>query len=403
MSRSPGFATIARPIGDRTVTDAAELGTVLGIWAHPDDEAFLSAGLMAAARDAGNRVVCVTATLGEHGTDDSRRWPPERLAAVREHELRASLAALGVTEHHQLGIVDGTCAAAAPRGDRAAPRPDHRPGRAGHDRHLRAGRDDRARGPPDGVGVGHRRPRRRGPRGAAALRDHDRGVRRRVGARSARTSTSSWPRGFRCAPRTPSWTCACAWTRPSSTARSSRCGLRPARRRGCSRRSARSGCGAGGPPRRSSRPTGPAAGVGNLAGGGMITTCDRGASPRLEAVRDATPVVLAYLPFGLDARRDPRRYPGVTVDRLVVLAAAVRWGGPAGCGAAARHRRERDRRGARRAGRERPHAALQRGAGPAHGRLAGTLAVGRCLLPGRSGLRAGRHPLRGAERNRSCS
>ena len=34
------------------ITDAADLGTVLGIWAHPDDEAFLSAGLMAAARDA---------------------------------------------------------------------------------------------------------------------------------------------------------------------------------------------------------------------------------------------------------------------------------------------------------------------------------------------------------------
>lgn len=94
------------------ITDAAALGTVLGIWAHPDDEAFLSAGLMAAARDAGNRVVCVTATLGEHGTDDPQRWPPERLSIVREHECRASLAALGVTEHHLLGITDGTCAAA---------------------------------------------------------------------------------------------------------------------------------------------------------------------------------------------------------------------------------------------------------------------------------------------------
>jgi LmbE family N-acetylglucosaminyl deacetylase len=66
---------------------------------------------MAAARDAGNRVVCVTATLGEHGTDDPAAWPPGRLAAVREHELRASLAALGVTEHHLLGIADGTLAA----------------------------------------------------------------------------------------------------------------------------------------------------------------------------------------------------------------------------------------------------------------------------------------------------
>jgi LmbE family N-acetylglucosaminyl deacetylase len=93
------------------ITDAARLGTVLGIWAHPDDEAFLSAGLMAAARDAGNRVVCVTATLGEHGTNDPRGWPPQRLCQVRERELRASLAALDVTEHHLLGITDGTCAA----------------------------------------------------------------------------------------------------------------------------------------------------------------------------------------------------------------------------------------------------------------------------------------------------
>ena len=95
-----------------TITDAAQLGTVLGIWAHPDDEAFLSAGLMAAARDAGRRVVCVTATLGEHGTSDPGRWPPTRMARVRERELQASLAALGVTEHHLLGLTDGTCAAA---------------------------------------------------------------------------------------------------------------------------------------------------------------------------------------------------------------------------------------------------------------------------------------------------
>jgi LmbE family N-acetylglucosaminyl deacetylase len=93
------------------VTDAADLGTVLGIWAHPDDEAFLSAGLMAAARAAGKRVVCVTATLGEHGTDDPQQWPPHRLGRVRSHEVRASLAALGVHEHLLLGITDGRCAA----------------------------------------------------------------------------------------------------------------------------------------------------------------------------------------------------------------------------------------------------------------------------------------------------
>jgi LmbE family N-acetylglucosaminyl deacetylase len=96
---------------DPIITEAAHLGTVLGIWAHPDDEAFLSAGLMTAARDAGHRVVCVTATLGEHGTSDPHHWPPHRLGPVRARELCASLAALDVTEHHLLGITDGTCAA----------------------------------------------------------------------------------------------------------------------------------------------------------------------------------------------------------------------------------------------------------------------------------------------------
>ena len=94
--------------------DVAELGTVLAVWAHPDDEAYLAGGLMALATDAGCRVVCVTATRGEHGTADPLRWPPRRLAAVRERELEASLAALGVKEHHWLGLEDGTCSAASP-------------------------------------------------------------------------------------------------------------------------------------------------------------------------------------------------------------------------------------------------------------------------------------------------
>jgi LmbE family N-acetylglucosaminyl deacetylase len=82
-------------------------GTLLGVWAHPDDEAYLSAGLMARARRRGQRVVVVTATAGEQGTDQPDRWPPQRLAALRRHELRASLAALGVSEHLMLGLPDG--------------------------------------------------------------------------------------------------------------------------------------------------------------------------------------------------------------------------------------------------------------------------------------------------------
>jgi LmbE family N-acetylglucosaminyl deacetylase len=69
------------------------------VWAHPDDEAFLSAGLMALARRHSQRVVVVTATAGERGGD----------AGVRRRELAASLAAVGVTEHRWLGFADGRC------------------------------------------------------------------------------------------------------------------------------------------------------------------------------------------------------------------------------------------------------------------------------------------------------
>ncbi|MDQ3988707.1 MAG: PIG-L family deacetylase [Actinomycetota bacterium] len=96
----------------RSTAAVAELGTILGIWAHPDDEAYLSGGLMALARDAGSRVVCVTATRGELGTPDPIAWPPQRLAAERTAELARCLEILGVTEHHWLGYRDGECAAA---------------------------------------------------------------------------------------------------------------------------------------------------------------------------------------------------------------------------------------------------------------------------------------------------
>jgi LmbE family N-acetylglucosaminyl deacetylase len=85
------------------------LGTILGIWAHPDDETYLSAGLMAQSVAQGERVVCVTATRGEAGSLDEDRWPPATLAAVREAELMTALAALGVTEHEWLDYPDGGC------------------------------------------------------------------------------------------------------------------------------------------------------------------------------------------------------------------------------------------------------------------------------------------------------
>jgi LmbE family N-acetylglucosaminyl deacetylase len=85
-----------------------ELGTILGIWAHPDDETWCSGGIMAAAATNGQRVVCVTATHGDAGQYDRTRFPGD-LATTRQKELAAALAALGVTEHRWLEYKDGYC------------------------------------------------------------------------------------------------------------------------------------------------------------------------------------------------------------------------------------------------------------------------------------------------------
>ena len=91
--------------------DVSDLGTILSLWAHPDDEGYSCGAIMARAVENGQRVVCVTATRGELGSTDETRWPngPE-LAAVRTAELAASLAVLGVSEHRWLDYPDGGCA-----------------------------------------------------------------------------------------------------------------------------------------------------------------------------------------------------------------------------------------------------------------------------------------------------
>ena len=102
--------------------------TMLGIWAHPDDEAYLSAGLMADLRRRGDRVVVVTATLGEHGTGDPEAWPPARLAPRRRVELRDSLATVGVDEHHAPGLRGRHLRPPGRRNRHRADRPAHRRG-----------------------------------------------------------------------------------------------------------------------------------------------------------------------------------------------------------------------------------------------------------------------------------
>ena len=85
----------------------AALGTILSIWAHPDDESFSCAGIMCAARANGQNVVCVTATKGEAGVQDESRWPADQLGEIRAEEMAEALQILGITQHYWLGYQDG--------------------------------------------------------------------------------------------------------------------------------------------------------------------------------------------------------------------------------------------------------------------------------------------------------
>ena len=82
---------------------------LLGVWAHPDDECYLSAGLMARVVAAGGHVRIVCATSGEFGTSDPNEAGTERFAYSRRIELQSSLDVLGVHDLHVIGLPDGGC------------------------------------------------------------------------------------------------------------------------------------------------------------------------------------------------------------------------------------------------------------------------------------------------------
>ncbi len=87
--------------GPPRATSDAEVATgpLLLVFAHPDDESFGCAGVMAAAAARGVPVTLISATRGEAGkTGIPELDTPEILAAVREQELRAAAAAVGARD-----------------------------------------------------------------------------------------------------------------------------------------------------------------------------------------------------------------------------------------------------------------------------------------------------------------
>lgn len=116
--------------------------TLVTVFAHPDDETFSVGGSVAAAVDAGARVAAICATRGEVGEiADASLATAETLGAVREAELRAACAVLGVHDVRLLGYrdsgMDGTPENADPRAFANAPDEEVTERIAGHFRELR--------------------------------------------------------------------------------------------------------------------------------------------------------------------------------------------------------------------------------------------------------------------------
>jgi LmbE family N-acetylglucosaminyl deacetylase len=85
------------------------LGSILGVFAHPDDEAFACSGVIMQAIENGQKVVLVTATRGCGGqTADESRWPQKELTAIRTSEMSDCLKIMGRPQHHWLDMRDGS-------------------------------------------------------------------------------------------------------------------------------------------------------------------------------------------------------------------------------------------------------------------------------------------------------
>ena len=81
-------------------------GSVLVVFAHPDDAEFGCSGTVATWAKAGAQVHYLLCTNGNKGTSDPEMLP-ERLAVIREAEQRAAAEVLGVKSVMTLGYPDG--------------------------------------------------------------------------------------------------------------------------------------------------------------------------------------------------------------------------------------------------------------------------------------------------------
>lgn len=113
---SPSAAHHSPAVSD----DAADLrpvpGTILCVYAHPDDESFGPAAVLARYARAGTKVYGLVFTRGQHGQSVLQPSPsPEELGRLREADLRQAAAGIGFAGLEVLDYEDGKLDLAPPR------------------------------------------------------------------------------------------------------------------------------------------------------------------------------------------------------------------------------------------------------------------------------------------------
>src|SRR5579863_875537 len=81
-------------------------GTVLAVYAHPDDADLACGGTLARWAKAGSAVHLLVCTDGGKGTTDPA-VEPRQLAVARAAELESSSALIGLSSVQNLGFPDG--------------------------------------------------------------------------------------------------------------------------------------------------------------------------------------------------------------------------------------------------------------------------------------------------------
>ncbi len=82
-------------------------GTLMAVYAHPDDESFGTGGTLALYAERGYRVVLLTATKGEAGEiQDPTMRSDEPISEIRQRELKCACEILGIEGPYYLGYRD---------------------------------------------------------------------------------------------------------------------------------------------------------------------------------------------------------------------------------------------------------------------------------------------------------